>query len=73
MPYIYVSPSVFAEIERRRAAVQTTAERVITAALEQTSNASTAQYYRSRFYLVDESDARWILAQGARERRHDDG
>ena len=66
MPNIYISDVVYAEIRRRMAAVQTTAEGVIVAAIEQTSPQSTAEYYRRRFYLVTPEDAGWIARQNAR-------
>ena len=61
MPIIHVSQQLYDEIERRRAAIHGTAEQVIVAAIEQTSTESTAQYYRRRFYAVEESDVRWLL------------
>jgi len=59
MPYIYVSDGLYAEIQRRMAAVQTTADGVVTAAIQQTGSQSTARYYRERFYVVPE-DAWWL-------------
>ncbi len=73
MPYIYVSDGLYAEIERRMAAVQTTADGVITAAIQQTGPETCARYYRERFYLVTPADARWLLRQRDREQRQDDG
>jgi len=52
VPLIYVSQFVYDEIQRLGAAVQTSAEGVIVAALQQTGPEATARYYRERFYVI---------------------